>query len=62
MLSLITYFLYIGESKILHYFDYLIHENNNPNTNFKTMESWQWFRRFRIINIFCAINKIRGIV
>ena len=28
MLSLITYFLYIRESKILHYFDYLIHENN----------------------------------
>ena len=40
MLSLITYFLYIGESKILHYFDYLIHENNIPNKNSKTMESW----------------------
>ena len=25
MLSLITYFLYIRESKILHYFDYLIY-------------------------------------
>ena len=40
MLSLITYFLYIRESDILHYFDYLIHENNIPNKNSKTMESW----------------------
>ena len=24
----LTYFLYIRESKILHYFDCLIHENN----------------------------------
>ena len=61
MLSLITYFLYITESYILHYFDYLIHENNIPNTNSKTMESCQWFRRFKIINIFRATNKIRGI-
>ena len=30
MLSLITYFSYIRESKILQYFDYIIHENNIP--------------------------------
>ena len=35
MLSLITYYLYIRESEILHYFDYLIHENNIPNKNYK---------------------------
>ena len=40
MLSLLTYFLYIRESKILHYFDYLVYENKIPNKNSKTMESW----------------------
>ena len=38
MLSLITYFLYIRESKILHYFDYLIHENDIPK---EILKQWK---------------------
>ena len=39
MLLFMTYFLYIRESKILHYFDYLIHEKDIPKKISKTMES-----------------------
>ena len=40
MLLCITYFLHIRECKILHYFDYLVHERDIPKKICKTMESW----------------------